>query len=110
MNDIIIAIIGGLSVAVPSILTTLLNTYFGNRKKDLEKNAKLNELERAINNTNKNMCKNYLVRFLSDVELGKPVTDAEIQRAYEEFEQYETVHHGNGYIRSKWKLLMKEGR
>ena len=56
------------------------------------------------------MCKNYLVRFLSDVELGKPVTDAEIQRAYEEFEQYETVHHGNGYIRSKWKLLMKEGR
>ncbi|MEI3508734.1 MAG: hypothetical protein V8R01_06525 [Bacilli bacterium] len=110
MNDIIIAIIGGLSVAVPSTLATILNSYFGNRKKVFERNSKLNELERAISETNKNMCKNYLVRFLSDVELGKPVTDAEIQRAYEEFEQYETVHHGNGYIHSKWELLMKEGR
>lgn len=110
MNDIIVAIIGGLSVAVPSTLTTILNTYFGNRKKDLERNSKLTELERAVNDTNKSMCKNYLVRFLSDVELGKPVTDAEIQRAYEEFEQYVTIHHGNGYIHSKWELLMKEGR
>ena len=51
-------------------------------------------------------CKNFLVRFLADVENGNKLDEAEIERAYEVYDHYEKDLKQNSYIHRKWKKLM----
>lgn len=55
-------------------------------------------------------CKNYLVRFLADVEKGKKLSELEYQRAYDAFDKYENEYHQNGYIHDWWNRVMKKER
>lgn len=54
-----------------------------------------------------NQCKNYLVRFLADVENGEKLDNVEIERAYEVYDHYTKDLNGNSYIHDKWERLMK---
>lgn len=54
-------------------------------------------------------CKNYLVRFLKDVEQGNKVDEVEIERFYEVYQHYTTLG-GNSYIHDKVEKLKKENK
>ena len=50
-------------------------------------------------------CKNYLVRYLKDVEQGNKLDSVEIERAYEIFDHYTNDLKQNSYIHKRWEEL-----
>lgn len=70
-------------------------------------NKQLKPLEESIEILDKNQCKNYLVRFLADIERGENFDDVEIKRAYDVYDHYVKDLKGNSYIHDKWEKLMK---
>ena len=65
------------------------------------------ELNKKINNLGEDQCKNYLARYLTDVEDGEKLSEIETQRAYDAYEKYTNIYHGNSYIHSRWNKVMK---
>ena len=55
-------------------------------------------------------CKNFLVRFLADVEQGQPVDDVEMHRFWETYDHYERDLGQNSYIREKVTKLKSQGK
>ena len=53
--------------------------------------------------------KNYLVRFLADVEKGETVDETELEHFYFTYDDYHR-HNGNSYIDHKVDKLKKEGK
>ena len=84
-------------------------------QKELKKVLK-NELEPMSNqikdiNTNikdldVSQCKNFLVRFLADVEQGNELDKVEIERAYEIYDHYINDLKQNSYIHNRWESLL----
>lgn len=71
-------------------------------------NKQLEPLNETIKQLDINQCKNYLVRFLADVESGEKLDNAEIERAYEAYDHYTKDLNANSYIHDKWERLMKK--
>ena len=72
-------------------------------------------LEKALKPINEHMvsldigqCKNFLVRFLADVEKGKELDEVEVERAYEIYDHYTNDLKQNSYIHKRWKELMEK--
>lgn len=67
----------------------------------------------TLENQNKNLelstDKNFLVRFLSDIEQGNTIDEIETERFYETYERYHALG-GNSYIDHKYEKLKKEGK
>lgn len=72
-------------------------------------NDKIDNLETKLVNVDLNQCKNFLVRFLADVEEGNHIDEVEKERFYETYEHY-TGLGGNSYIHDKVEKLKKEGK
>lgn len=83
-------------------------------------NEKINEMEKArVEQHSETLCKinevqlytdkNFLVRFLADVEQGNKVDDVEIERFYEVYKDYKDLG-GNSYIQHKVEKLQKDGK
>jgi len=53
--------------------------------------------------------KNYLVRFLADLEDGTPVDETELEHFWFTYDDYHK-HNGNSYIDHKVDKLKKEGK
>ena len=53
--------------------------------------------------------KNFIVRFLSDIEQGNPIDDVEKERFYETYQRYKELG-GNSYITHKVDKLEKENK
>ena len=70
--------------------------------------TKINELEDKIDKVDMETCKNFLVRFLADVENGAVILDSERQRFWEEYEHY-IINGGNSYIKEWVEKLKKKG-
>ena len=81
---------------------------------------KIKELEKArivqhqdtinrINNVQLYSDKNFLVRFLADIEQGNLVDEVEKERFYEVYKDYKELG-GNSYIQHKVEKLQKEGK
>ena len=72
----------------------------------------LNKAFKPINDSIKNLdvsqCKNFLVRFLADVEQGNELDKVEIERAYEIYDHYTNDLKQNSYIHVRWEQLMKK--
>lgn len=92
--------------AISVIITFLAGLYKIARKID---NFKV-DLNKRINEIDRSQSKNYLVRFLKDMERGENLGEIEIQRAYECYEHYTKDIDGNGYIQNWWAKLMKGGK
>ena len=78
-------------------------------KKSLTKAIK-NEIEpinKSIKDLDVGQCKNYLVRFLADVEQGQELDQVEKERAYEIYDHYTNDLKQNSYIHKRWEELMK---
>lgn len=69
---------------------------------------KLDDLNKEIAKLDENQCKNYLVRFLSDVEAGETIDEVERERAYEVHDRYIREGH-NGYIKARWNKCVEKG-
>lgn len=68
----------------------------------------LDRMDADIKAVDKEATKNYLVSVLSRIEQGGYVDEIELQRFWEQFEHYESMH-GNGYIHQKVEKLKQKG-
>ena len=96
------------SIFVKFITEPITKKMLENKK---ELNKKMEELQtdinKKINTLGEDQCKNYLVRYLADVEEGEKVSELETERAYDAYEKYTNTYHGNSYIHSRWNKVMK---
>lgn len=74
-------------------------------KKILDKS--MQPIQKKIDVIDIHQCKNFLVRFLANVERGQKMDDIEIKRAYDVYEHYTKDLKQNSYIHDKWERLMK---
>lgn len=81
-------------------------TFIG---KSLKKTIKseLEPISNSIQTLDINQCKNFLVRFLADVEQGNELDKVEIERAYEVYDHYTNDLKQNSYIHKRWHDLME---
>lgn len=92
-----------LIVGIVSSIEFLINRLKKVFKKELEPiNNRLDDIELSTD-------KNFLVRFLSDIEQNNIVDDVEKERFYETYQRYKQLG-GNSYISHKVEKLEKEGK
>lgn len=72
-------------------------------------NKRLDSIDENIKQKEIDACKDFLVRFLSDVERGASVTEMEMQRFSERYNQYTVKYEQNGYIKDKVAKLKEKG-
>lgn len=79
-------------------------------QKILKKTIKneLNPISDNIKQLDINQCKNFLVRFLADVEQGNELDKVEMERAYEVYDHYTNDLKQNSYIHTRWNQLMNK--
>lgn len=71
---------------------------------------KLDEIDCKLTEVDVSASKNFLVRFLVDVEQGNEVDEIEKERFCETYRHYRDDLHKNTYIHSKVEKLKKEGK
>lgn len=70
-------------------------------------NKTLEPINNSIKELDVGQCKNFLVRFLADVENGKTLDHVEVERAYEIYDHYTNDLKQNSYIHKRWQELME---
>lgn len=114
MEGIIVAIISGLCVAVPSIITTVLtnkkdnidtkltamSVNFDNKLNRIAKNLELEKLDRA---------KSDLVSLMSRIQNGYTPTPEEKIILYETKQKYNDLG-GDSYVDDMFEKIKKEGK
>lgn len=73
-------------------------------------NKKIDDLKANIVEVDASTCKNFLVRFMADVEQGNPIDEIEKERFYETYAHYCDDLHLNTYIHDKYEKLKKAGK
>lgn len=81
--------------------------YLSNVLKKQVKKA-LQPIEDSIKELDVSQCKNYLVRFLADIEQGNAIDEVERERAYEIYDHYTNDLKQNSYIHKRWNELMED--
>lgn len=70
---------------------------------------KLKPINKRLNDIELSSDKNFIVRFLADIEQGNIVDEVEKQRFYEIYQRYKELG-GNSYVSHKVEKLQKEGK
>ena len=91
----LVALIGGVE-----FLLARFNKLFDNKLKPI--NGRLNDIELSSD-------KNFIVRFLADIEQGNAVDEVELERFYEIYQRYIELG-GNSYIKRRFDKLKEEGK
>lgn len=99
--------IGIYLVFLVSFISSLEFLY--KRIKKQAENA-LNPINELIKQLDISQCKNFLVKFLGDVEKGEFVDNIEIQRAYEVYDHYTNDLNQNSYIHKRWLKIMEDNK
>ena len=73
-------------------------------------NDKLTDMQSSINVLDKQACKNFLVRYLADIERGDMIYDPEKQRFWEEYDHYIKDLGENSFIKEWVARLKEEGK
>jgi hypothetical protein len=68
----------------------------------------IDTIQNNINDLDISQCKNFLVRFLADIEQGNPIDEVEKERAYEIYDRYTNYLKQNSYIHKRWNELMEK--
>ena len=89
-------------------IITSLGVIIHFMQKSLKKVLKneLNPISTQIKDLDVSQCKNFLVRFLADVEQGNELDKVEIERAYEIYDHYSNDLKQNSYIHNRWESLL----
>lgn len=99
------AFIGGVSVLFVYMkkgLKTLFKEELEPIKEEVHKNNRL------IQEVDMNSTKNYLSKCFNDLRKGQEISEANMQRIYEQMEHYSQMG-GNSYIHKEFEDLKKEG-
>lgn len=75
-----------------------------------EVNNKLNDMQSSITVLDKQACKNFLVRYLADIERGNVIYDSERQRFWEEYDHYIKDLGENSFVKEWVARLKEEGK
>lgn len=107
MENITIGQIGAFLGLIAGIITSL-GVIIHFMQKSLKKALKneLNPISTQIKELDVSQCKNFLVRFLADVEQGNELDKVEIERAYEIYDHYINDLKQNSYIHNRWESLL----
>jgi hypothetical protein len=100
-------LIGGikyLKKELKEALKEMLNDQFD------EVNDKLDAMQASLKKVDTQTCKNFLVRFLADVERGDHVYDDEKRRFWEEYDHYIDELKENSYVKEWANRLIDEGK
>ncbi len=91
------------------VITEPITNQMLENKRELDKKITdlQTDLNQKINVLGADQCKNYIVRYLADVENGENLSEVETERAYDAYEKYTNLYHGNSYIHSRWNKVMK---
>lgn len=73
-------------------------------------NKKLDGIQTDMARLDTQACKNFLVRYLADIERGDLIYDAERHRFWEEYDHYVDDLHENSYIKEWVARLKDEGK
>ena len=96
----------GLAVLVKSLKKTLKTAL----KDDFDSlSKKIDTMQERIDDVDLASCKNYLVRFLADLDKGRDIDEVETERFWEQLQHYEKIG-GNSYIHRKVEQLKIEGK
>lgn len=101
----LVALIGGIGILL-NYLKKALKSLFKEeldpiKEQIVKNNALITEVD--INST-----KNYLSKCFNDLRKGQEISEANMQRIYEQMEHYEQMG-GNSYIHKEFEDLKKEG-
>lgn len=75
-----------------------------------ELNDKLTGMQETMTKIDTQTCKNFLVRYLADIERGDIIYDSEQERFWEEYDHYIDELHENSYIKEWVTRLKEEGK
>ena len=103
----IVGLIGG--------ITYLKNVIRDGLKKLLEDqfevvNTKLDDMEKTIKKLDVQTSKNFLIRYLADIERGEYIYESEKHRFWDEYKHYKDDLKENAYITEWVDRLKKEGK
>lgn len=98
------SLIGAVTVIIVA-LNKILDKQFKKRCEPI--NEEIKNLKKDIKTMDIGQCKNFLVRFLKDIEQGNEVDEVERERASEVYDHYTKDLDQNSYIHNKWVKLMK---
>lgn len=107
MENITIGQISAFLIFLASIIGSI--KYLSNEvKNQIDKTLK--PINDSIKELDVGECKNFLVRFLADVEQKQIIDEVEKQRAYEVYDHYTNDLKQNSYIHKRWEELMETKR
>ena len=107
MENITIGQISAFLIFLVSIIGSI--KYLSNEvKNQIDKTLK--PINDSIKELDVGECKNFLVRFLADVEQKQIIDEVEKQRAYEVYDHYTNDLKQNSYIHKRWEELMETKR
>ena len=101
----LVAFIGGIGILLnytKKALKSLFKEELEPIKEEVSKNNKL------IQEVDMNSTKNYLSKCFNDLRKGQDISEANMQRIYEQMEHYSKMG-GNSYIHKEFEDLKKEG-
>ena len=101
--------LGQIGVAIGSIVALVGGVEFILARFNKIFDKKLKPINTRLDNIELSNAKNYIVKFLSDVEKGKDIDDVVKERFYENYKTYKDLG-GNSYVSHKVEKLEKEGK
>lgn len=109
--SVIIVFILGLIVGIRQLKKEIKDAIAESLKDEFDKiTGKLEDLQESINDIDVQVTKNFLVRYLADVEREDVIFDAEKQRFWEEYDHYIDDLGENSFIKEWVKELEKSGK
>ncbi len=109
--SVIVLFIVGLIKGVKELkksITEFLQKLLADQFKEV--NDKLTEMQDSIKILDVQGTKNFLVRYLADIERGQYIYDSEARRFWEEYDHYIKDLGENSYIKEWVARLKKEGK
>ena len=104
-----LGLIAGLIASVSAIMLFLHKSLKKVIKNEIEPmSIQINKINDNIKGLDVSQCKNFLVRFLADVEQGNVLDEVEKERAYEIYDHYTNDLKQNSYIHKRWSQLMEK--
>lgn len=101
----LVALIGGIGILLNYLKKALKNLFKEELEPIKEQVSKNNQL---IQEVDMNATKNYLSKCFNDIRKGQQLSEANIQRIYEQMEHYSKMG-GNSYIHKEFDDLKKGG-
>lgn len=97
----------GSVVAVYKYFCNLLGKQIEESLKPIEQ--KVDMIAKNMNDMDLNHCKDFLSRFISDLEQGQTVSEIELERFHETYAHYQKIC-SSPYLQDKVEKLKKQGK